>query len=76
MIQLTDLKKGECARVLKLKQGNRGYRQRLLAMGLTPGTQIKLCAQAPLGDPVTIQVRGYQLTLRQKEAQQLILERW
>jgi len=47
---------------------NRG---RLLEMGLLVGTPIELVRFAPLGDPVEIKVRGYHLTLRKKEAEQI-----
>jgi len=43
-------------------------RARLLEMGLTTGTEIQLIRVAPLGDPVEIEVRGYRLSLRKREA--------
>lgn len=47
------------------------YRSRLLEMGLLVGTPIQLVRFAPLGDPVEIKVRGYHLTLRKQEAEQI-----
>ncbi len=44
---------------------------RLMEMGLLVGTQIELVRYAPLGDPVEIKVRGYHLTLRKHEAEQI-----
>jgi len=47
------------------------HRGRLLEMGLLVGTPVELIRFAPLGDPVEIKVRGYHLTLRKKEAEQI-----
>ena len=44
-------------------------------MGLTRGTELRLVKVAPLGDPVEIEVRGYRLSLRKKEAEALLLKR-
>lgn len=51
-----------------------GYKSKLLAMGLTKGTVLKLVSVAPLGDPVKVIVRGYSLSLRKGEADALIVE--
>lgn len=48
-----------------------GSAQRLREMGLLPGTKVKLVRFAPLGDPLEIQVRGYFLSLRKHEADQI-----
>ena len=48
-------------------------RPRLMEMGLLIGTQIELVRFAPLGDPVEIKVRGYNLTLRKHEAEQILV---
>ena len=67
---LTALKIGAAATVseIKLRPDQRG---RLLEMGLLVGTSIQLVRFAPLGDPVEIKVRGYHLTLRRQEAEQI-----
>lgn len=44
------------------------YRKKLLAMGMTPGTPFKVVRKAPLGDPMEIQIRGYLVSLRKREA--------
>lgn len=75
MIHLHEINQGERVRVKGYRSGNPSYRRKLLAMGLTPGTEFTLETRAPLGDPVAIRFRGYQLTVRQQEAQQLLLER-
>lgn len=75
MTEITELNPGDCARVCGFHKGNREYRQRLLAMGLTPNTEFTLIRKAPLGDPIQLQVRNFQLSLRKKEAALLRIER-
>ena len=53
--------------------GPAGIRRRLLEMGLTPGTMVRVVRFAPLGDPIDIEVRGYHLSLRKHEARQVAL---
>ena len=67
---LTALKIGAAATVseIKLRPDQRG---RLLEMGLLVGTPVQLVRFAPLGDPVEIKVRGYHLTLRRHDAEQI-----
>lgn len=72
---LGDLGIGEQGRVLGFARGSRVYRSRLLAMGLTPGTQFAVVRFAPLGDPVEIRVRGFALSLRKSEAKILLVSR-
>lgn len=72
---LGDLSVGEKGRVLGFIPGSRAYRGRLLAMGLTPGTEFAIVRYAPLGDPVEIRVRGFALSLRKGEANVLLVER-
>lgn len=69
---LRDMTIGEVAWVAGFESGSRGYRRKLLAMGLTPGTT--LTRHAPLGDPV--EVRGFSLSLRREEAAVLRVERY
>ncbi|NBK21062.1 MAG: ferrous iron transport protein A [Spirochaetia bacterium] len=64
---LGELRPGEKAKVVSI--GSTGaMRQRILDMGVTPNVQVQLIKIAPLGDPVEITVRGYQLSLRKSEA--------
>jgi ferrous iron transport protein A len=67
---LASLPAGRTATVseIKVPPENRG---RLLEMGLLVGTPVELVRFAPLGDPVEIKVRGYHLTLRKHEAEQI-----
>ena len=71
---LGDLAAGERGRITGLRRGDRSYRGKLLAMGLTPGTEFSVTRLAPLGDPVEISVRGYAVSLRKGEAQLLRVE--
>jgi len=66
-IALADLKPGECGNILRLNV-NFCSRLRLLEMGLTPGTHVRMVRGAAFGGPVDIEVRGYQLSLRRDEA--------
>jgi ferrous iron transport protein A len=74
-ISLGDMAIGEQGLVSGFKKGNKAYRKKLLAMGLTPGTAFKITRYAPLGDPVEIHVRGFFLTLRKDEAETLLVEK-
>ena len=49
-------------------RGEGAVRRRLIDMGITPGAEIYLRKKAPLGDPIEISLRGYELTLRKAEA--------
>ena len=57
------------------KVGGEGrLRRRLFDMGVTPGAKVYLRKRAPLGDPLEITIRGYELTLRKSEAELVTLE--
>ena len=76
MLTLSDLSPGESGRILGFcGSGDKGYRRKLLVMGLTPNTSFKVIRRAPLGDPVQILVRGFYLSVRQHEVIQLEIER-
>lgn len=72
---LKDLNIGEKGRVAGFVKGANAYREKLLAMGLTRGTEFTVNRVAPLGDPVEINVRGFALSLRKHEAAALMVER-
>ena len=67
MRKLSDLKIGEKA-VVTVVNGEGAVRRRLFDMGITPGAEVYLRKKAPLGDPLEIALRGYELTLRKSEA--------
>ncbi len=73
--QLGHLTVGDQATVSGFEKGAREYRARLLAMGLTKGSQLKVIRIAPLGDPIEINVRGFNLSLRRDEADAVLVER-
>lgn len=72
---LGDLAIGEHGRVTGFARGSRAYRTRLMAMGLTPGTELAVVRFAPLGDPMEIRVRGFALSLRRSEARIVLVDR-
>lgn len=73
-MKLRGLGIGERAVVVGYDHADAAYRSRLLAMGLTKGTVLRLIKVAPLGDPVKVEVRGYSLSLRKAEADALNVE--
>lgn len=70
---LDQLKIGSSA-IISAVGGNGALRCRLLDMGLIPHTRVTLQKVAPMGDPIEIQVRGYELTLRVEEARKIEVE--
>ncbi|MFW5768941.1 MAG: FeoA family protein [Spirochaetota bacterium] len=70
-LQIRTMKPGSRAEVVGFDSGSKPYRDRLMSMGLTKGTVFTLLKIAPLGDPVEIEVRGFKLSLRKKEADAL-----
>ncbi|MBL3569510.1 ferrous iron transport protein A [Rhodovulum sp. BSW8] len=67
-------KMGTTVRVKSFARGDRAGRERLLTMGLTPGTELTVTRVAPMGDPIEIRVRGFALSLRKDEFALLTLE--
>ena len=72
---LGDLDVGNRGKVVGFVKGATAYREKLLAMGLTRGTEFVVERVAPLGDPVEIHVRGFALSLRKDEASAIMIER-
>jgi len=72
---LFDLVSGDVARITRIRgKGALGIRQRLLDMGVTPGTMVRVERHAPLGDPVEVEIKGYYLALRMSEAREIEVE--
>lgn len=69
MVTLCDVKPGFSARIQSLNDA--AIKTRLLSMGLTKGTKVKVIKYAPFGGPIAIQVRDYTLCLRRKDAQKI-----
>ena len=51
--------------------GDRAFRRRIMEMGLVPGTAVRVVAVAPLGDPLTLELRSCRVSIRKREAQQV-----
>ena len=73
MKTLKDVKIGETAIVTKLN-GMGALRRPIMDMGITKGTSIYLRKVAPLGDPIEVTVRGYELSLRKEDAENIIVK--
>lgn len=73
--KLKDLFPGEKAEITGYERSGKAYREKLLSMGLTKGTVLTLKKIAPLGDPVAVSLRDFDLSLRKAEADILIIRR-
>ena len=74
-MRFSELKVGHRARITAFSGEKSLYRQRLISLGLLPGTEFTVTRMAPLGDPIEIFVRGFALSLRKDEADMLTLEK-
>ena len=70
---LRDVKCGDTAVVAKLN-GDGAHKRRIMDMGITKGTEIFVRKVAPLGDPIEVRVRGYELSLRKSDAANIIVQ--
>ena len=73
MKTLKEVKGGETATVVKL-HGEGATKRRIMDMGLTKGTEVYIRKVAPLGDPVEITIRGYELSIRKADAELIEVE--
>jgi len=73
-LNLAQLVAGDSAKIVELPTAGPAF-LRLREMGLLPGTKVRLVRKAPLGDPLEISVRGYNLSLRGTEAASIRVER-
>lgn len=73
MKTLRQIKIGATARVVRV-HGEGALRRRIMDMGITRGVEIYVRKAAPLGDPIEIRVRGYELTLRKADAEMIEVE--
>ena len=73
MKTLRDLKVGDTAKVINI-HGEGKVKRRIMDMGITKGTEVYVRKVAPLGDPVEVTVRGYELSLRKDDADILEME--
>ena len=71
---MSELGVGQRAKVLKLKEENRAIRRQLLDMGITRGVEITIKKVAPMGDPIDLQLRDYELCLRKEDLTKIEVE--
>lgn len=73
MRTLREVKVGHTAKVVKL-HGEGALKRRIMDMGITKGVVIKVRKVAPLGDPIELHVRGYELSIRKSDAEMIEIE--
>ncbi len=73
MKSLKDISVGETAKVVKIN-GEGKVKRRIMDMGITKGVEIYVRKVAPLGDPIEVTVRGYELSLRKDDAEMIEME--
>ncbi len=74
MLTLKEIGIGESCKVVKL-HGEGAIKRRIMDMGLTKGVVVKIVKVAPLGDPIEMNVRGYELSLRKADAELIEVEK-
>ena len=70
---LEDLTPGQSGTILSIANKSGTVKRRLVDMGLTPGTEVRVTKIAPLGDPIEVSLRGYELSLRKADAGQIVM---
>jgi ferrous iron transport protein A len=73
MKTLRDVRIGDTVKVVKL-HGEGAVKRRIMDMGITKGVEVKVRKVAPLGDPIEVTVRGYELSLRKADAEMIEVE--
>ena len=73
MRTLREAKIGETVKVVKLN-GEGAIKRRIMDMGITKGTDVYIRKVAPLGDPIEVNVRGYELSLRKSDAEMIVID--
>ena len=73
MKTLREVKVGETAKVVKL-HGEGAVKRRIMDMGITKGVEVYVRKLAPLGDPIEVNVRNYELSIRKADAEQIEVE--
>ena len=74
MPTLRQLGPGQSGMIVSVANQFGAVKRRLVDMGLTPGTTVKVTKIAPLGDPLEVTLRGYELSLRKAEAESIVVE--
>lgn len=70
---LKEMKPGQSGKVVSIGESG-PLKRRIMDMGITPGVEVKVIKAAPLGDPIEINVRGYELSLRKEEAARIEIQ--
>ena len=70
---LRDAQVGSTVVVTKI-EGDSAYKRRIMDMGITKGVEVYVRKVAPLGDPIEVTVRGYELSLRKADAEMIVIE--
>ena len=73
-MNLSNLKVGQKAKIIKLDVQNKEIRRHLLDMGLTRGTEVKIKKKAPIGDPIDLELRGYELCVSKSDLNKIEVE--
>ena len=73
-MKLSDLKVGQEARVTKLNIDKKDVKRHLLDMGLTKGTTVKIKKSTPMGDPISLELRGYELCVGKADLEKIEVE--
>lgn len=73
MSTLKETKCGQTVRVTRI-EGEGAVKRRIMEMGITKGTEIHVRKVAPLGDPIEVSVRGYELSLRKADAEKISVQ--
>ena len=71
---LSELKVGQKARIIKLNVQNKEIRRHLLDMGLTRGVEVEIRKKAPIGDPIDLRLRDYELCISKSDLEQIEVE--
>ena len=71
---LSELKVGQKAKIVKLNVDNKEIRRHLLDMGLTRGVEVKIKKKAPIGDPIDLELRDYELCISKSDLEQIEAE--
>ena len=72
-MKLSEVKIGQIMKITQVN-GEGIFRHRLLEMGIIPGSKIQITKKAPLGDPIQVHIRGYELSIRKEDADFIIVE--
>ena len=71
---LSDLKVGQTAKILKLNETNKAIRRHMLDMGIIKDTEVTIKKIAPMGDPIDISLRDYELCIRKADLEKIEVE--